>query len=214
MKRPRIILADDHSVLLEGLRKLLESEFDLVGVVNDGRTLVSTARKLQPDLIIADISMPSLNGIEASRQIRKSCPSAKILILTMHADTAYVEEAFRAGVHGYVVKHAAAEELFSAIREVLRGRAYVTPLVSGALLNSFLTQTPARRSRFPGQLSPRQREVLQLVAEGHQNKEIAEALHISVTTVAYHKSQIMESLGIHTTAGLTKFAIDHGIVAR
>jgi DNA-binding NarL/FixJ family response regulator len=211
IRRPRLLLADDHGVLLDGLRKLLEEEYDLVGTVADGRALVAAARKLRPDVIVLDITMPLLNGIEAARQIRKAIPSAKLLFLTVHSDTAYVEEAFRAGALGYVLKHAVARDLFTALRRVLQGRTYLTPMIGEGRLDSLLK--PVNRLRPPTRLGVRQREVLQLVAEGRQNKEIASALNISVKTVEYHKARIMSRLDIHTSAGLTRYAIHHGILA-
>jgi DNA-binding NarL/FixJ family response regulator len=210
IRRPRLLLADDHGVLLDGLKKLLEEEYDLVGTVADGEALVAAARKLRPDVIVLDITMPLLNGIEAARQIRKAMPSAKLLFLTVHADTAYVEEAFRAGALGYVLKHAAARELFTALRRVLKGRTYLTPMIGEGRTDSLLK--PVSRLRPPTRLGVRQREVLQLVAEGRQNKEIASALNISVKTVEYHKSRIMSRLDIHSSAGLTRYAIHHGIL--
>jgi DNA-binding NarL/FixJ family response regulator len=213
--RPRVLLADDHEVLLDGLKKLLEEEYDLVGAAATGKALVSAARRLRPDVIVLDISMPQLNGLDAAREIRKANPTAKLLFLTVHSDTAYVEEAFSAGALGYVLKHAAAHELFTALRMVLKGRPYLTPALGSKLgearLDSLLR--PAKRQRPPTRLGVRQREILQLVAEGRQNKEIAAALDISIKTVEYHKTRIMSRLDIHTAAGLARYAISHGILA-
>ena len=210
-RRPRVLLADDHAVLLDGLKKLLEEEYELVGTAANGRRLVAAARRLRPDIVVLDISMPLLNGIDAARQIREAVPTAKLLFLTVHADSAYVEEAFRAGALGYVLKHAAAHELFVALRKVFRGHAYVSPMIGKHLLPSLLK--PPKRQGPAQRLGVRQREVLQLVAEGRQNKEIAAVLSISVKTVEYHKSRIMSRLDIHTAAGLTRYAIHHGILA-
>ena len=201
LRRPRILLADDHALLLDGLKKLLEEEYELVGTAANGRRLVAAARRLRPDIVVLDISMPLLNGIDAARQIREAVPSAKLLFLTVHADSAYVEEAFRAGALGYVLKHAAAHELFVALHKVSRGRAYVSPMLGKHLL-----------PQQPKLLGVRQQEVLQLVAEGRPNKEIAGVLDISIKTVEYHKSRIMSLLDIRSAAGLTRYAMKHGIV--
>jgi DNA-binding NarL/FixJ family response regulator len=210
LHRPRVLLADDHALLLDGLKKLLEEEYDLVGTAANGRALVAAARRLRPDIVVLDISMPLLNGIDAARQIRQAVPAARLLFLTVHADTAYVEEAFRAGALGYVLKHAAAHELFVALRSVFRGRAYVSPMLGKHLLPSLLK--PAKRQGPAQRLGVRQQEVLQLVAEGRHNKEIAALLDISIKTVEYHKSRIMSRLDIRSAAGLTRYAIQHGIV--
>jgi DNA-binding NarL/FixJ family response regulator len=210
MGRPRLLLADDHEVLLDGLRKLLESDFELIGAASDGRAAVAAFQELQPDLLLLDIALPLLNGIEAARQVKRIAPSARILFLTMQTDRIYVEEAFRAGASGYVVKQGAARELVEAIRSVLRGRFYVSPTIARKM-----GATPAVPSDpeqlFGGRLTPRQREVLQLVAEGKAMKEIAQILNISVRTVEFHKSGIMDELGLRTTAELTRYALDHGI---
>ena len=216
MKRPRVLLADDHTLVVEGLKKLLEPDFELAGTVQDGFALLEAAQKLKPDAILLDISMPLLNGIEACRRLKRSLPKAKIIMLTMHADRTYLAEAFRAGASGYLLKRSAVTELVFAIHEVLRGRFYVTPLVAKDMVHSFLDQSQPAHSHAPGFESPilteRQREILQLVAEGRANKEIAVILRIAVKTVEFHKSQIMRRLNIHTTAELTKYAVAHGIV--
>ena len=210
MTKPRVLLADDHTLVLEGFRKLLEEEFELVGTVEDGRALLTTAPILQPDVVLLDIAMPSLNGIEAARQLKKMMPEVKIIFVTMHADSAYVTEGFRAGASGYLLKRSAAAELAQAIHAVLRGQHYVTPLITSDLVRALIDSPPEHQSR-PAALTPRQREVLQLVAEGHSLKEIANTLKISVKTVEFHKAQIMEQLNLHTTAELTKYAITHGL---
>ena len=211
MRRPRLLLADDHTLVLEGFRKLLESEFELVGAVEDGRALVAAAQKLRPDVILLDISMPLLNGIEAARQLKKLVPDTKLVFLTMHADPAYVTEAFRVGASGYLLKRSAASELVSAIHEVLKGRSYVTPLATKDMLDTFLGRAPAP-GRLSSELTPRQREVLQLVAEGHSAKEIAAILSVSVKTIEFHKARLMRQLSLRGTAELTKYAVQHGIV--
>ncbi len=216
MDRARILLADDHTLVVEGIRKLLESRFDLVGAVEDGRAVVTEAARLRPQVIVLDISMPLLNGIDAARQLRKAVPDAKIVFLTMHADPMYVTEAFRAGGSAYLLKRSAATELIFAIEEVLKGRYYVTSAVAKDVIDpTALCQTgSSSRPRNDAQrLTPRQREVIQLVAEGKSTKEIASILGISVKTVEFHKSRIMEELGRRTTAELTRYAVAHGLVS-
>ena len=214
MKKPRVLMADDHSMILAGLRKLVEGECEVVGTVEDGRALVEAAQKLRPDLILLDISMPLLNGLEATRQLTKLVPESKVIILTMHASPAYATEAFQAGAAGYLLKHSAALELSQAIQSVLQGRQYLTPLITKDVLDSvFKPSTGERGTPASTALTPRQREVLQLVAEGRGTKEIATILSVSVKTVEFHRSRIMQQLSIHTTADLTKYAITHGITS-
>ena len=212
MKRPRVLLGDDHNIILEGLRSILEPHFEVVGAVGDGRALVAAAEQLHPDVIIADISMPLLNGIEAARQLQKSQERAKIIFLTMHPDATYATEAFRAGASGYVLKSSAAAELVTAIQEALKGRVYVTPLVAKDVLER-LMKAPQQPDQQTPPLTPRQREILQLVAEGRSAKEIADILRVSPRTVEFHKYRIMESLDLHTIAELTQYAVKHGIVS-
>jgi DNA-binding NarL/FixJ family response regulator len=211
MKRTRVLLGDDHTIIMEGVRRILEPHFDVVGAVGDGRALVAAAQQLHPDLVVADISMPLLNGIEAARLLQKSNPEIKIIFLTMHPDPTYAAEAFRMGASGYVLKSSAADELVTAIQEAIRGRVYVTPLVAGNVMHQ-LMQEPQAPEKLSSALTQRQREVLQLVAEGRSAKEIAEILKVSPRTVEFHKYRIMEALGMHTTAELTQYAIRHGIV--
>ena len=203
-RRSRLLLADDHPLFLEGVRRLLESKYDVVGTVADGKALVAAAQQLQPDIIVVDISMPEMNGLAAAQIIRKTVPSAKFIVLSVHSDQAYAREAFRVGVKGFVSKRAAAAELLTAIKQVLEGRDYLSPLVG---------PDKAENSRDAKHLTLRQLEILRLVAEGNQNKEIAQLLRISVKTVEFHKTRIMNELDIHTPAGLTRYAIDHGIAA-
>lgn len=210
--RPKVILADDHTIVLEGLRSLLEEEFDLVDTVDNGRALVDRVGELRPDVVVADISMPMLNGIEAARQLSQQFPNLRIIFLTMHREVAFVREAFRAGASGYLLKQSAASELVTAIREVLDGRNYITPHITKNIVDLFVDgdnekTDPAER------LTPRQREVLQLVAEGRTIKEIGAILGVSGKTVEFHKYRMMEQLGLRTTAELTQFAVKHGIVA-
>jgi DNA-binding NarL/FixJ family response regulator len=209
--RPRLLLADDHTLLLEGIRHLLEPEFELVGSVEDGQALLAAAKTLKPDVILLDISMPVLNGIDAAHRLRKSLPSAKLIFLTMHADHDYLSEAFRAGAMGYLLKRAAASELITAIREVLKGNRYVSPLMTQTPLE-LLISLPGPGGKSPVRLTPRQREVLQLVAEGRSRKEIAARLGISVKTVEFHKAALMRKLNFETTSDFTRYAIRFGII--
>lgn len=214
----RVLLADDHRMVLEGFRKLLEPEFNVVGMAEDGQQLLEAAEKLRPEVIVMDISMPILNGIECARQIHKSQSHIKLVFLTMHADQNYVTEAFRAGASAYLLKSSSASELPFAIREALKDRFYLTPQVARYSVSA-LVQPPsgpsgndAGATGSPG-LTPRQTEVLQLVAEGRSNKEIAALLRTSVKTVEFHKSRIMRKLDLHTTAELTRHAISLGIIS-
>jgi DNA-binding NarL/FixJ family response regulator len=210
--RPRLLLADDHTLLLEGIRLMLEPEFELVGSVGDGHSLLAAAKTLKPDIILLDISMPVLNGIDAARQLRKLLPSAKLIFLTMHADSDYVSEAFRAGAMGYLLKRAAASELKIAIREVMKGHHYVSPLVTRSALE-LLISSATSGGKPADRLTPRQREVLQLVAEGRSRKEIASVLNISIKTVEFHKAALARELNLHTVADFTRYAIEHRIIA-
>ena len=212
MSKPRVLLADDHTLVLDGFRKLLEDRCEIVGVAEDGRTLLRMAEELQPDIVTLDISMPQLNGIDAARKLKKILPRIKLIFVTMHADSAYVNEAFKAGASGYLLKRSAGSELLQAIESAMGGQCYVTPLVAQGLVKSVITGgRPAALKDEP--LTARQREVLQLVAEGMTVKEIATTLNISPKTVEYHKSQIMTQLDLHTTAELTRYALAHGLIA-
>ncbi|HEV3062604.1 MAG TPA: response regulator transcription factor [Vicinamibacterales bacterium] len=208
MSKPRVLLADDHTMLLEAFQKLLADECDVVGAVSDGRTLVTAAATLRPDVIVVDVAMPLLNGIDATRQIKQAQPDARIIVLTMNEDPEVAAEAFRAGACGYLLKRSAASELMTAILEAMQHRSYITPLVTERLVDSLL-RTPEARSR---ELTPRQREIVQLVAEGRSMKEVASILSIAPRTVAFHKYRIMEQLHLETTAELIKFAIRNHIV--
>jgi DNA-binding NarL/FixJ family response regulator len=210
MIRPRVILADDHTLLLDAFRKLLMDECEVVAAVSDGRALLESAATLRPDVVVVDIAMPLLNGIDAARQIKQTLPDTRIIFLTMNEDPDLAAEAFRAGASGYLLKRSAASELQMAIREVVMHRSYVTPLVTEGLMGSML-RGPATR-QAPQELTPRQREVVQLVAEGHSMKEVGNILNIAPRTVAFHKYRIMEQLNIKTTAELIQFAIKHHII--
>jgi DNA-binding NarL/FixJ family response regulator len=212
MKKPRVLLADDHKIVIEGLKNLLSDEFEIVGTVEDGRALVEKASTLYPDVIVADISMPQLNGIEAARQIKKTDKNIKIVFLTMHPDATYAANAFEAGASGFVLKHSASSELIRAIREAVKGRTYVTPLIAGDLIRAYQEGGSPEKNLFK-KISPRQREIVQLFAEGKSAKEIASILNISSKTVEFHKYRMMETLNIKTTAELLRYAIKHGIIS-
>jgi DNA-binding NarL/FixJ family response regulator len=210
MSRPQILLADDHKMFAEGLRGLLEDEFELVGSVSDGQALVEAAHRLNPDVIVVDISMPVLNGFDSVRQLKKEGITAKIIFLTMHADAGLVAEAFRCGGSGYVLKQSAGEELITVIGKVLAGHEYVSPLVENEPaggLNKAGDHTQTLR------LTRRQREVLQLIIEGCTMKEIAAQLGISTRTAESHKYEMMESLGVESTAELIQYAIKLGLTS-
>lgn len=210
--RPRILLADDHSLVLEGLAKLVEEECDLVGKVEDGRALLQAAQKLEPDVIVLDISMPKLNGLDAGRQLKKLLPSTKLIFLTMHADPMYAKEAFQIGASGFLLKRSAASELTQAIHAVMKGQYYVTPVIAKDFLSTLSHEMPAPQPETDP-LTPRQREVLQLIAEGHSTKEIATILSVSAKTIEFHRAQIIRELHLHSTADLTRYAITHGLVS-
>jgi DNA-binding NarL/FixJ family response regulator len=211
MRDTRVLLADDHPLFLAGLRALLEPEFQVVGAVNDGRALVDAAARLQPDVVILDISLPLLNGIDSARQIKKLMPDTKILFVTMHANPAYLKAALAAGASGYILKTSAREELLGALEDVIRNRLHVSPGFADEIVNQF-ERHPRSLSNTRPVLTTRQREILQLVAEGHSAKEIANLLNVSLQTVAFHKNAIMNKVGLHTTAELTRYAIQEGLV--
>jgi DNA-binding NarL/FixJ family response regulator len=211
MRRPRVLLADDHRLLREAFAQLLEPGCDVVGAVADGRALLAAAQELRPDIVVLDIAMPLLNGLDAARQLKGLLPEVRLIFLTVSEDPEVAAEAFRVGASGYLLKNSASSELFQAIQEVSQGRSYVTPLATQGLVGSLIRDPgPAQGT---GQLSVRQREVLQLLAEGHTMKEIAHILAITPRTVAFHKYRMMEDLGIKTSAELVRFAIKGHVVA-
>jgi DNA-binding NarL/FixJ family response regulator len=209
MVRPRVLLADDHALLLGAFEKLLSDDCDIVAQVSDGRALVAAADRLKPDIVVLDISMPLLNGLEAARQIKHNLRTVKLIFVTMNEDTDLAAEAFRAGASAYVLKQSATSELLTAIREVMEGRSYVTPLITEGLVGSLMRHDAASPSR---ELTARQREVLQLLAEGRSMKEVADLLNLTPRTVAFHKYRIMEQLKVKSTAELVQYAVKHHIV--
>jgi len=211
MARPRVLLADDHPLIMGGIRRILAPEVEVVGAAKNGRELVDAALRLKPDIAIVDIRMPVLNGIDAAREIGRKLPGTRVVFLTMHDERIYVVEAMKTGARGYLLKSSAEEELLVAIREVMAGRRYITPLIARATVDAAKPGQRAENVRA-AELSARQRQVLQLIAEGRTAKEIAGILHLSVKTAEFHKYNIMRKLGLHNTAELTKYAMQKGLI--
>jgi DNA-binding NarL/FixJ family response regulator len=209
-RRTRVLLADDHAIVAEGLATLLKGHFELVGTVGNGNELIDLARKLRPDVIVTDIAMPVLGGLEALRRLKAVKSEAKVIFLTMHADAQLATEAFRAGASGYVLKQSAGEELIAAIQEVLQGKTYLTSLMTKGVIATFTESMPQAAVK----LTPRQREVLQLIAEGRRMKEIGAILELSTRTVETHKYEMMRALKVESTAELVRYAVQIGLVAR
>jgi len=209
MNRPRVLLADDHELLLTAFEKLLAGECEIVGQVTDGGALVTAAATLKPDLIVLDISMPLLNGLEAGRQIKQQLRNVKLVFLTMNEDADLAAEAFRSGASAYLLKRSAGSELSTAIREVMQGRSYITPLIAGELVGSLMNVVDNKPAH---ELTSRQREVLQLLAEGRSMKEVAVVLNLTPRTVAFHKYRMMEQLKVKSSAELVQYAVKHHIV--
>lgn len=210
MNRAKVLLADDHTLLLEAFRRLLEPEFEIVGTVADGRALLEAAKRLKPDVIVLDITMPLLNGLEAARQLRETLPQIKLIFLTMNPDLDMVDEALRVGASGYLLKTSAASELTKAIRNALHGLKYVTPTMKRELENAFILDPRSENKHH--ELSSRQREVLQLLVEGRPMKEIADILNLAPRTIAYHKYKMMSDLHVRSTAELIQYALKNKIV--
>lgn len=210
--RVRILLADDHRLMAEGLKSLLSTEFEVVGVVEDGRELIAMAQQTHPDVIVSDISMPHLNGIDAFIQLKKNDQHVRVIFLTMHPEVAYARRALDAGASGYVLKHSAPAELIAAVHAALDGKTYVSPSMAGNVLRP-MTHAPGSEGDQTASLTPRQREILQLLAEGRSAKEIGSTLDVSARTVEFHKYQMMQKLNVHSNAELVHFALKHGIVA-
>ncbi|MBE9547617.1 MAG: response regulator transcription factor, partial [Proteobacteria bacterium] len=214
MERTRVLLAEDHTIVRKGLRSLLDKEtgIKVVGEAEDGRKAIVKAEELHPDVVVMDIAMPGLNGLEATRQIKKRFPDMKIIILTMHANEEYILQSLKAGASGYLVKKAAPAELISAINAVHKGDSFLSPSISRTVIDEYIRRSKEISEGKEGfeQLTVREREVLQLIAEGRKTREIAELLYISIKTVETHRSHIMNKLDIHSTAELTRYAIRKG----
>ena len=214
METIKVVLAEDHTIVRQGLRSLLDQQagIEVVAEAENGRQAVNIAEQLQPDVVLMDFSMPDLNGLEATRQIKKRVPDVKVLILTRHANQEYIENILRAGASGYLIKKSAVDELIIAIQSVYRGDSFLDPSISGMVIDGYLHK-PAGETQDPDVIiTPRQREVLQLIAEGNPNREIASLLHISVKTVDNHRANLMQKLDLHSTADLTQYAIRKGII--
>jgi DNA-binding NarL/FixJ family response regulator len=211
MSRTRVLMVDDHVLLLEACAKLIEPHFEVAGLLSDGQALLSTAVELKPDVIVLDISMPVLNGLDAGRRVKKMMPGVKLIFLTMYEDPDLAAEAMRSGASAYLLKTSAASELVNSIKGAIKGRTYVTPQLARAMEDSFIRDPENKHASK--QLTPRQREVLQLLAEGRPMKEAAYILKLSTRTVAFHKYRIMEQLGLKSSAELVQFAVTHRIVS-
>ena len=207
-RRTRILLADDHALLLDAFRQLLEPDYEVVAAVTDGRAMLEASERLQPDVVIADISMPLLNGLDACEQLMARLPATKVIILTMEEDPDVAAEALRLGAAGFALKKSASSELFSALDAVLRGKTYISPAITHLPASTFTSASSSESS----ELTPRQREVLQLLAEGKSMKEAAAILHVTPRTIAFHKYTIMQRKGLRTSADLVRFAVQQGLV--
>ncbi|MGD8255235.1 MAG: response regulator transcription factor [Syntrophobacterales bacterium] len=215
--RHRVVIAEDHTILREGLRALLSAESDLevVGEADDGRQAIRRVEELGPDLILTDLSMPKMNGVEAIREIKKRAPETKVLALTVHKAEEFILEVLQAGADGYVLKDASSEELMMAIKSVLGGKRYLSPSVSQLVIEGYLEGRKSIASSSPWDtLTKRERQILKLIAEGHKNKEIADYLYISVKTVEKHRANLMKKLDLHSAAALTAYAMERGLVTR
>lgn len=210
--RPSILIADDHTLVADLCRQLLETEFEVVGTVSNGRALVRTAMELKPDVIVVDVAMPILNGLDAGQQVKETFPAIKLVFLTMNSDIELAAEAFRRGASGYLLKTCAASEMVDAVHEVLRGRSYISKTLHRHDIN-YLRRTETKLVEEDERLTERQREVLQLLAEGKVMKEIADILNMTTRTVAFHKYRMMEALGAKSNAELVRYAVRHHIVA-
>ena len=210
MGRPRILLADDHTLVVEGFRKILEPEFEIAGVVSDGRALLTVALQQKPDVIVLDIGMPLVSGVDAGRELKRLIPRTKLIVLTMNEDADIAREALRRWASAYLLKKSAGTELINAVREVVKGRTYVTPRLAQQLMDQFVRDPRLGRTK---ELTPRQREVLHLLAEGRTMKETADLLHLTPRTIAFHKYRIMEEFGLKTNSDLVRFAIRERLVS-
>jgi len=207
----RILLGDDHALILDGLRAALQSNYEIVGLAKDGRSLVTEAERLKPDLVVLDITMPLLNGFEAAKQIKKSLPRTHLIFLSQHLNPAYLKQAIKVGASGYVLKSGATEELQTAIGVVLRGKTYITPAFGHDVIDRLWNREGNLTEENEG-LTDRQLEILQLIVEGKANKEIADIIHVSIKTVEFHRARIMAKLGVKSVAELTKVALQQGLI--
>jgi DNA-binding NarL/FixJ family response regulator len=213
----RIVIAEDHTILREGLRLLLSSspDFEVVGEAEDGREAIQCVVKYKPDLILTDLSMPRMNGMEAIREIKKQSPKTKVLVLTVHKAEEYILNTFRAGANGYLLKDSTHAELVMAVKKVLSNQHYISPEISEKVIEGYMEGRRALKTHTPWEtLTAREREILKLIAEGYKNKKVAEELCISVKTVEKHRANLMEKLGLHNVQALTAFAIEKGVVSR
>ena len=216
-QKVRIVIAEDHTILREGLRSLLSSEpnFEIVGEAEDGREAIKCVEKFRPDLILTDLSMPRMNGMEAIKEIKRQSPKTKVLVLTVHKAEEYILATFRAGANGYLLKDSTHAELVMAVKKVLSGKQYISPETSEKVIEGYLEGKKTLKSQTSWEtLTQREREILKLIAEGYKNKEIAEDLCISVKTVEKHRANLMEKLDLHSIQALTAFAIEKGLVSR
>jgi DNA-binding NarL/FixJ family response regulator len=211
MKRLRVLLGDDHVLILDGVRAALQPHYDIVGQATDGKSLVDMAERLRPELVILDISMPILNGLESAKRIKKSVPSTQLIFLSQHLNPAYLKQALKAGASGYVLKSGATEELQTAIATVLRGETYITPSFGEDVVAQLWNRSGEINDQSE-ELTDRQKEILQLIVEGRGNKEIAEVLHLSIKTIEFHRARLMDKLGVHSVAELTKVALHQGLI--
>jgi DNA-binding NarL/FixJ family response regulator len=211
MKRLRVLLGDDHALILDGIRSSLQAHHEIVGQATDGKALVEAAQRLRPDLIILDISMPVLNGLESAKRIKEAFPSTRLIFLSQHLNPAYLKQALKAGASGYVLKSGATEELLNAISAAMRGEIYITPSFGQDVI-ARLWNRSGEISDQSEELTERQREILQLIVEGRGNKEIADVLHLSIKTIEFHRARIMDKLGVRSAAELTKVALQQGII--
>ncbi|MGB9073538.1 MAG: response regulator transcription factor [Terriglobales bacterium] len=209
--KTRILLGDDHAFILDGIRAVLQVQYEVVGQAQDGRALVDAAERLQPDVVILDISMPLLNGFEAALQIKKSRPQVKLIFLSQHLNPAYLRQALKLGASGYVLKSGATGELHQAISEVLRGRTYITPAFGQNVIDGLWSRSGEVNNQAE-ELTDRQREILKLIIDGKGNKQIADVLHVSVKTVEFHRARLMGRLGVRSVAELTKVALQQGLI--
>ena len=216
-QKVRIVIAEDHTILREGLRSLLSSDpnFEIVGEAGDGREAIKCVEKFRPDLILTDLSMPRMNGMEAIKEIKRQSPKTKVLVLTVHKAEEYILATFRAGANGYLLKDSTHAELVMAVKKVLSGKQYISPEISEKVIEGYLEGKKTLKSQTSWEtLTQREREILKLIAEGYKNKEIAEDLCISVKTVEKHRANLMEKLDLHSIQALTAFAIEKGLVSR